>query len=101
MSATTAGWLVLALPLAGTILISLLWRALPGRTAGWIGTAAIFGSFAFAIVALLDMQDHPEKERHFSSSLFEYVATAGVDADMEIFVDPLSVLVALIVTGVS
>jgi hypothetical protein len=40
MSAATAGWLVLALPLAGTLIISLLWRFLPGRTAGWIGTAA-------------------------------------------------------------
>src|SRR5215208_3302575 len=101
MSATTAAWLVLALPLAGTILISVFWRLLPGRTAGWIGTAAIFGSFAFAILALLDLQDHGEKERHLTSSLFEYVGTAGVHADMGILVDPLSVLVSLIVTGVS
>ena len=39
MSATTAAWLVLALPLAGMLIISLGWRLLPGRTAGWIGNS--------------------------------------------------------------
>jgi len=101
MSATTAAWLVLALPLAGTLIISLLWRFLPGRTAGWIGTAAIFGSFVFGVLALLDLQDHPEEERHLTSSLFSYVETAGVKADMGILVDPLSIFMVLVVTGVS
>ena len=36
MSATTYGWLVLAFPLAGTVIISLGWRVLPGRLPGWI-----------------------------------------------------------------
>jgi NADH-quinone oxidoreductase subunit L len=101
MSATTAAWLVLALPLAGTLLIALAWRALPGRTAGWIGTAAIGGSFVFAVLATIDLQGRPEKERHLEDSLFTYVATAGVDVDMGILVDPLSLFVALVVTGVS
>jgi NADH-quinone oxidoreductase subunit L len=101
VSATTAGWLVIALPLAGTILISLFWKVLPGRSAGWIGTAAIVGSFVFAILALLDLQDHPAEGRHLTSSLFHYVESVGVKADMGILVDPLSVLVSLIVTGVS
>ena len=48
MSATSFGWLVLAFPLAGTIVISLLWRRLPGRLPGWIASAAILGSFLSA-----------------------------------------------------
>jgi NADH-quinone oxidoreductase subunit L len=101
MSATTAGWLVLALPLAGMLTISLLWRVLPGRSAGWIGTVAIAGSFVFAILALLDLQDRPEAERHLTSSLFTYVDSASVKADVGILVDPLSVFICLVVTGVS
>ena len=101
MSATTAGWLILALPLAGTILISLLWRFLPGRTAGWIGTAAIAGSFVFAVLATLDLEKRPEEERQLEDSLFTYIGTAGVDVDLGILVDPLSLFVALVVTGVS
>ena len=42
MSPTGFGWLVLAFPLAGTLVIALGWRALPGKLPGWIGTAAIF-----------------------------------------------------------
>jgi len=101
MSATTAAWLVLALPLAGTIVISVFWKLLPGRTAGWIGTGAIFGSFVFALLALADLQDHAEEERQLTSNLFDYVNTAGVKAGMGILVDPLSVMVILVVTGVS
>jgi NADH-quinone oxidoreductase subunit L len=101
MSATTAAWLVLAMPLAGTLVISLLWKLLPGRSAGWIGTGAIAASFVFSILALLDLQDHPEEERHLTSGLFDYVASVGVKADLGILVDPLSVLMISVVTGVS
>jgi len=101
MSATTAAWLVIALPLAGTIVISVFWRFLPGRTAGWIGTGAIFGSFVFALLALADLQDHAEEERQLTSTLFDYVHTAGVNAGVQILVDPLSVMIILVVTGVS
>ena len=64
MSATTYGWLVLAFPLAGMVVISLGWRVLPGRLPGWIATSAIFLAFLSSIGALIDLQDHPEEERH-------------------------------------
>ena len=37
MSLTTWGWLVIAFPLAGTIVLALGYRLWPGRLAGWIG----------------------------------------------------------------
>ena len=37
MSATAYGWLVLAFPLAGTLINGIGFRWLPGRTPGWIG----------------------------------------------------------------
>ena len=48
MSATTAAWLVLAAPLAGTIAIGARWGRLPGHAAGWLGDRAIAVSFVFA-----------------------------------------------------
>ena len=41
MSASTAGWIVLLSPLAGTLVLALFGRSLPGRTAGYVGTLAI------------------------------------------------------------
>ena len=59
MSATSYGWLVLAFPLAGTLIIALGWRVLPGRLPGWIATSAIFLAFLSSIGALLDLLDRP------------------------------------------
>ena len=50
MSATSWAWLVLLFPLAGSIVIGLGYRKLPGRSAGWIGTGAIGLAFVSAIV---------------------------------------------------
>jgi NADH-quinone oxidoreductase subunit L len=101
MSTTTYGWLVLAFPLLGTILIGACYRKLPGRTAGIIGTGAIFLAFLAALGALLSLQSHAADHRQLVSSLWEYANTAGIDAQMSILVDPLSVFMILIVTGVS
>ena len=57
MSATSWGWLVLAFPLAGMLVIALGWRVLPDTVAGWIGSAAIGGAFASAIIGLNDHRE--------------------------------------------
>ena len=101
MSPTDWGWVVLALPLAGTVLIALGWRVLRGRAAGWIGTLAIGGSFAASIAMLVTLLDHDEHSRSLVGTAYTYVDTAGFRADMSILVDPLSVLMCLIVSGVS
>ncbi len=95
MSATTYGWLVLAFPLAGSIVIALGWRVCcRAARAGWIGSAAIGLAFLNAIGALVQLQDRPAEERHVTSSLWDYANTAGVDVQLEILVDPLAVFMA-------
>jgi NADH-quinone oxidoreductase subunit L len=101
MSATSYGWLVLAFPLAGTLIVALGWRALPGKLPGWLGTSAIFLAFLASIGALVDLLDHPEEERQLTDSAWTYAATADFDAQLSILVDPLSVFMCLVVTGVS
>ena len=98
---TTAAWLVLAFPLAGTVIIGLGFKLWPGRTAGWIGTLAILASFVCAVITFLDLQDRDEHHKQATSTLFDYADTVGVDAKLTILVDPLSVLMMLVVTGVS
>ena len=101
MSATTYGWLVLAFPLLGAITIGLTWRVLPGRTAGVIGTAAIFLAFLSALGALVQLQAEPEQARHLTDTLYDYAGAAGIPFDLGILVDPLSVFMILVVSGVS
>jgi NADH-quinone oxidoreductase subunit L len=104
MATTTYGWLVLAFPLLGTLVIALGYtrlEALPQKTAGWIATAAIFLSFLAAVGALISLQGHAPEHRQLVSSLWNYASTVGIDAQMSILVDPLSVFMILIVSGVS
>src|SRR5437764_9048572 len=101
MSPTGWGWLVLSFPLAGTIVISLLWRRLPGRTAGYIGTSAIWLSFISALGALIAIQDRAPANRQVTSTAFNYANTVGVDIKLTILIDPLAIWMMLIVTGVS
>ena len=101
MSASSWAWLVLLLPLLGSITIGLGFRVLPTRVAGAIGTLAIGLAFVCGIGALICLLgDHPEA-RHHASSLWDYASAAGLDIKLGIYVDPLSVFMVLVVTGVS
>jgi len=97
----TWAWLVLAFPLAGCIVTGLGFRVLPGRAPGIIGTAAIFAAFACAIGLIASLQSHDVEHRQFVFVGWDYAKTVGVDAKVSILVDPLSVFMALVVTGVS
>jgi NADH-quinone oxidoreductase subunit L len=99
--ATTYAWLVLLFPLLGTLTIALGFRSLPARSVGWIGTGAIFLAFLAALGALIALQGHAPAHRQLESSLWSYASTVGIDARLSILVDPLSVFMILIVSGVS
>src|SRR5262245_42703411 len=101
MAATAYGWLVLAFPLAGTLIISFGWNRLPGRSAGWIATAMIGLSFLASIGALVQMLGDPVEARQHTSTLYDCASAAGLDIRLNVLVDPLSVYMCLIVSGVS
>ena len=101
MSATAYGWLVLAFPLAGALINGLGFRLWRGRTAGWIGTAAIGLSFLASLGMLFELLDVGSEERHFTSALYDYASAGGLHIQLNILVDPLSVYMCLVVTGIS
>jgi len=101
MTATSWSWLVLLLPLLGSIAIALGFRALPAKAAGAIGTAAIGLAFLCGVGALIHLLGEAPDARHHASSLWDYASVAGLDIKLGIFVDPLSVFMVLVVTGVS
>ncbi len=101
MSIEAFGWMVLLFPLAGTVVISLLHRVLPGKAPGIIGTLAIAGAFASAVGAFFGLQDRGHEERQVVAVAWDYANTVGVDAQLSILIDPLSVMMMLVVSGVS
>jgi NADH-quinone oxidoreductase subunit L len=101
MSTTTFGWLVLLFPLVGMLVVAFGFRSLPGRSAGWIATGAIFLAFLAALGALISLQGHTPAHRQLVSTLWNYAVTVGVNARVTILVDPLSVYMILAVSGIS
>src|SRR3954454_9739241 len=101
MGTGTWGWLILAFPLAGGIIVALGWRVWRGRAAGWLGTLAIALAFVSSIGAFLSLLSKDPDQRSSVSSLFDYINIAGVHVKLGVLVDPLSVFMCLVVSGVS
>jgi len=101
VSASTWAWLVLLLPLLGSITVALSFRAVPARVAGAVGTASVGIAFLCAVAALLSLLGDDADSRHHASSLWTYAQAGGLEIDLGIYVDQLSVFMMLVVTGVS
>ncbi|MDQ3854837.1 MAG: NADH-quinone oxidoreductase subunit L [Chloroflexota bacterium] len=90
--------LLIALPLAGFLSISLL-RPSP-RLAGYVATGAVAASFLVALVAWLSLLGRPAGARDVSVLLWSWIHAGGLRADFQLLYDPLSATMALIVTGI-
>src|SRR6476619_5337268 len=98
---TTFSLLILLAPLVGCIVIALTFRVLPSKLHGYMGTLAIAVAFAASIRAFLNLQDRPREERQVVVEVWNLASTAGVDAQLSLLLDPLSIFMALVVSGVS
>ncbi len=101
MSATSWAWLVLLFPLVGSIAVALGFRRTSWRFAGIVGTGAIALAFVCGILALVNLLGESPDARHHASALWEYASVAGLQIKLGIYVDPLSIFMVLVVTGVS
>jgi NADH-quinone oxidoreductase subunit L len=89
-------WLIIALPMAGAVLLHFVGRYLKEPLSGWLASAAIGGSFLVAVIAALPFIEggaHGE-----TLVLWEWMPAIG--ANFEILWDPLSALMTLVVAGV-
>lgn len=95
-----AAWLIPALPLTGFLVLLVWGRRLGDPKAGVVGTAMMFASFAVTLGVFVDLLGRNGEERIFEQRLFSWMAVGGLDAAVGFLVDPLSITMALFVTGV-
>jgi NADH-quinone oxidoreductase subunit L len=96
-----AVWLIPALPLAGFLILLVAGRRLGEPAAGWIATLMCAGSFVASVVVFAGLLDENEEGRQFTQTLFEWVPAGGLRVDVGFLADPLSITMALFITGVS
>ena len=94
-------WATLLFPLAGTIVTALLGPRLRGRGPAYVATGAMVLSFVSAIAALVKLQSLGHEQRQVRAVAWDYAHTVGVDAQLSLLIDPLSVFMILVVSGVS
>lgn len=93
-------WLVPGLPLVGSIINGIFGRFLPRKLVGAIANALVGGAFAVAVAVFLQLIRMPVGARYVTNTLYTWVASGSLKADVSILIDPLSVFMMLIVTGV-
>ena len=93
-------WVCLLAPLAGALAITLAGPWISRRAAGWISTLTTFVAFAGALVAFFGLWSRDAEDREQLSTAYTWLAAGDFEVGMEILVDPLSVVMMLIVSGV-
>ena len=94
-----AAYAIVALPLLGFLINLVLGRRLGEPLAGWVGTVAAGGSFVAALIVWANMLS--QARRTSDLTIFTWFPVAGLHVNAGLQVDPLSVTMALFVTGVS
>src|SRR5918997_2232663 len=94
-------WLIPALPLAGFLTLVVVGRKLGEPWAGWLATLACLGSFVATVLVFLGLSDLDEHHRAAETVLFEWLPAGGLSVEAGFLADPLSITMALFVTGVS
>jgi NADH-quinone oxidoreductase subunit L len=95
-----AAWIALFAPAAAVLVIALTGTRITRFQAGVIASGATLVSFAASVTTFLLLLGESPEERSHSSTLWTWLSAGDFRAGMEIVVDPLSVFMMLVVSGV-
>ena len=93
--------LIPLLPLGGFALLLAFGRRIGNPIAGWIATLAVAAAFVVAVIVLVSLFGHAPGARVFTQHWFTWFTVDRLNVDVGLRVDPLSVTMALFVTGVA
>ena len=93
-------WLLPAFPLFGALVIMVLGRRLGEPKSGWLAAAMPFASFIVAVSVYFDLLSRDEEDRHQVVRLFSWIPVGELQIDVALLADPLSVTMALFITGI-
>src|SRR4051794_8825484 len=95
-----AVYLVLLLPLLGFGFLVLAGRKLGDPLAGWVATLASGGAFLCTLITFASLLDREADNRSVTKTILDWISVGGFNIKASILIDPLSITMALFVTGV-
>ncbi len=96
-------WLVVALPLLGSVVLLVggpLARGALDKVGHLIGTAMSAASFVVSLILFVALIGRAEDDRQVSQHLFTWFQAGQLDVGFDLLYDPLSALFLLLITGV-
>jgi NADH-quinone oxidoreductase subunit L len=97
---TTLGWIALGLPLLGCLVLS-LWPGEPDRRlTRLVAVGSVAGAFACTVAIFVIQLGRDPAERGEVDRLWQWIDAGDLTVDLAILIDPLSVLMMLVITGV-
>jgi NADH-quinone oxidoreductase subunit L len=96
----TTAWICLLSPLAAAVLITLGGTRITRRQAGYLATLSVLVSFVSALITFFRLLDESAEERSHVSTLWTWLSAGDFQVGLSILVDPLSVFMMLVVSGV-
>ena len=98
LTMTNLIWLTIALPLIGVVINGLVGKKLERDLVGRIGVGMVGVSFVIGILVFLSVPSLPEHRAIVK--LWDFITIGSFDVNVSLLVDPLSMIMTLIVTGV-
>jgi len=96
-----SSWLILLFPLLGFIGLSWYGNRISRKLVGFVGCGTVGASFFMTLVTLSNLFFLPPEERVGQvQTLYQWISAGSFKLNLAILVDPLSVFMFLIVTGV-
>jgi NADH-quinone oxidoreductase subunit L len=92
--------LIPVIPAFSALVLALVGRRLGRSIAGKLASGAVGASFFLAVVGFADVVGMPAGERSITVELFNWIASGSFSAKAALVLDPLSSIMALVVTGV-
>jgi NADH-quinone oxidoreductase subunit L len=93
-------WICLLSPLAAAGLITLAGGRITRRGAGYLATLSCFVSFGGAVAAFISLLGRDAEQRSVLSTAWVWITGGTYRSGFELLIDPLSVMMMLIVSGV-
>jgi NADH-quinone oxidoreductase subunit L len=95
-----AAWVCLFAPLAAAVLITLGGTRWSRKGAGYLATLSVAVSFVAALVDFFSISGNPDDQRTHLTTAWTWLSVGNFNVGLSLLVDPLSILMMLIVSGV-
>ncbi len=94
-------WLIPVFPLVGFLINGLMGHRLSKCTVGTLGASMVGLSFALTVAIFLQYLHLPAAAKPVEVPLYTWIASGAFKAQVAFLVDPLSLIMLLVVTGIS